>query len=786
MRGLSARMGLASAALAVLLAAVLLILILAIRAQRDASLEARDAQFVIAAVTNLKVSLLDLEDGQRGYVITGRSAFLAPWKVARRRLPGQERRLRELSVGRHPEQALAGDIIARLNSYLTDYSEKVVASVRTNRTAAFSLIVSGNGKQRVDELRSRFDSLTAREDTRARHRRAAAAHRANQALVLGAGGLVLSVAMVLLFALYLRRSVVLPIGRVTLAARGLAAGHLAARVPPSGGGEVGDLGRSFNAMASSLQSQRERLEEQRSELESSVRRLEQERARMASYVAFGRRIAEPGELTRLGSVMLAELSEQAGADRAALFGFGPDEGEDAPVLLARLGLPQPPQFPASAVAPALTRDGTSRLPAPVIGDPNGATGEDLVLPLRQAGATVGFAVFAHSGGPLSAAAAVALEDLAPQTAATLSSALALQRARRDAALVRAVFDATPDAIALLDGTGHTVIENPPMKAVRSALVASVRSAGGGIRTNVDDVGATGSGEVRDELQLRGAGRTFARYAAPVSRAGGAEVGRLVVLREITKEREADRLKDEFFTLVSHELRTPLTSILGYLELVLDDEDAAVGAEPRRYLEVVQRNATRLLRLVGDLLFVAQVEAGQLALNRGTVDLERVAAEAAEAAQPPAEARSVTVTCDLEPVALESADRDRLGQVLDNLIANAIKFTPEGGAVILRLREEGPDAVLEVTDDGPGIPVEEQAHLFDRFYRAASATRQAVQGVGLGLTIVKAICEAHGGRVTVHSAEGAGTTFRVELPIQAGAAQAEPVPAARDDGAPGGR
>lgn len=223
-----------------------------------------------------------------------------------------------------------------------------------------------------------------------------------------------------------------------------------------------------------------------------------------------------------------------------------------------------------------------------------------------------------------------------------------------------------------------------------------------------------------------------------------------------------QVKDEFFALVSHELRTPLTSIMGYLELVRDDEDE-LPADTRRFLEVVDRNAQRLLRLVGDMLFVAQVEAGRLSLERSSVDLRTVAQDAVEAARPAAARGRVTLELDAAPGPPITGDRDRLGQMIDNLISNALKFTPEGRAVRVSLRDDGRDAVLEVGDEGVGIPEADQEHLFERFFRASTAVSKAVPGAGLGLTIVKTIVEAHGGSIALTSTEGIGTTVRVTLP-----------------------
>jgi signal transduction histidine kinase len=228
--------------------------------------------------------------------------------------------------------------------------------------------------------------------------------------------------------------------------------------------------------------------------------------------------------------------------------------------------------------------------------------------------------------------------------------------------------------------------------------------------------------------------------------------------------EGERLKDEFFALVSHELRTPLTSIIGYLELVLDDEDE-LSDDARRFLEVVERNAKRLLRLVGDMLFVAQVEAGRLSLESAEVNLGTIAAESVEAARPAAERAGVTLSLQATPVKPMAGDRDRFGQMIDNLVSNALKFTPDEGRVDVRLTDAGDHAVVEVSDTGMGIPDEEQKRLFERFFRASSATSRAVPGAGLGLTIVKTIVEAHGGTVGLTSREGEGTTVRVQLPYE---------------------
>jgi signal transduction histidine kinase len=228
-------------------------------------------------------------------------------------------------------------------------------------------------------------------------------------------------------------------------------------------------------------------------------------------------------------------------------------------------------------------------------------------------------------------------------------------------------------------------------------------------------------------------------------------------------RELDQLKDEFVSLVSHELRTPLTSIRGYLELVLED-GGPLTDEQRRFLGIVDRNSERLLGLVSDLLFLAQIEAGKLAIEVRPVDLDTIVEECIETSSPVAAARSVELAFSTTTVPTLQGDRARLAQVLDNLVSNALKFTPSGGRVEVRLKTVNDRAVLEVEDTGLGIPADEQQQLFERFFRSSRATENAIPGTGLGLTITKAIVERHGGRIELESTENVGTIVRVELPI----------------------
>ncbi len=228
-------------------------------------------------------------------------------------------------------------------------------------------------------------------------------------------------------------------------------------------------------------------------------------------------------------------------------------------------------------------------------------------------------------------------------------------------------------------------------------------------------------------------------------------------------RELDRLKDEFIGLVSHELRTPLTSIIGYVEMLR--EEGTSGPNDHHCAEVIERNAKRLLRLVGDLLFLSRIQSGKMAMEFRSADLADIAACAVEELRPEARRKHIDLALSATAIPRLAVDPTRIAQLLGNLLSNAVKFTPDGGRVEVRLGREGDQVVLAVADTGVGIPAADRERIFERFFRTAIATRQAVQGTGLGLTITKAIVEAHHGTIAVDSDQGRGSTFTVRLALR---------------------
>jgi signal transduction histidine kinase len=228
---------------------------------------------------------------------------------------------------------------------------------------------------------------------------------------------------------------------------------------------------------------------------------------------------------------------------------------------------------------------------------------------------------------------------------------------------------------------------------------------------------------------------------------------------------ADLAKDEFIATVSHELRTPLTSMNGYVELLLEDGADPLTQEQRSFLATVQRGSVRLQRLMNDLLLTAQVRSGHLDIQKARIDVVELARQAVEGAQAHAGRKSLqlSLSAPSHPIVID-ADVVRMAQAIDNLISNAIKFTPESGRVDVALAQNEEHVTLTVADTGMGMTAADIDHLFERFFRTDSAQAQQIQGSGLGLPIVKAIVEAHDGTITVTSEPNAGTTFVISLPL----------------------
>jgi PAS domain S-box-containing protein len=372
-----------------------------------------------------------------------------------------------------------------------------------------------------------------------------------------------------------------------------------------------------------------------------------------------------------------------------------------------------------------------------------------------------------------------------------------QALRRSEADHRAIFERSPIGIARIGGDGELVEANPALLGMLEQDFESMRGNAWPDLLRAYDQAASrqqvapflagiiagGSVQVRASTAA-GKWLWLQLTATSIPDSSGRPEHLLVMIEDVTAVRETsdqlaealdsqrsananleklDRTKTEFLSIVSHEFRTALTGIQGFSELIRDgglEQD-----EVRAYGGYIFNDADRINRLIGDMLDLDRMESGRMIMRSGDVDINEVLAEAM--ARAGTAAATVEFKADLDPrLPIVVGDRDRLIQVVSNLVNNAIKYSPDGGTVTLSTRADGGYALVSVADTGLGIPPDEIGHVFERFRRVRSGAAQSIPGTGLGLTIVKQIVEMHGGKIWVESAVGHGSAFHFTVPLVA--------------------
>ncbi|MBJ7472140.1 MAG: GAF domain-containing protein, partial [Solirubrobacteraceae bacterium] len=493
-------------------------------------------------------------------------------------------------------------------------------------------------------------------------------------------------------------------------------------------------------------------------------------------------------------VVLTCAADMLGAEIGCMYALTGDDDE-APQLVAARGVSEA-QLPATAAelsglaGRALTErrsltggsyDGDLRLEAfgktiPVR--------RELHVPMRYGDQIIGVLSIGRSNdAPFAPDDIAAVEHLGEQGAVAFINASESERRRWLANVHRAVLDATGDAIRLIGPDGELILNNREMKRfdrevfgiepietgadlpAMGHLVGQQTADPEAYRARLQEILADPEREFSDEYELVTSHRWIHRFTAPVHTSEGKLAGRIFVLREVTEQRRASALKDELMSTVSHELRTPLSAILGFAELLrVRDYDKA---ERDEYLDTIHQQATRLSRLISDFLDIQRLEQSDEHLRMNRIELrsmlkQQVELFARQSTDHPVELRS---SGDL----LIDGDEEHLRRAVSNLISNAIKYSPDGGAVTVEATRKNGDVVVAVRDEGIGIPAEDQRRVFDRFFRVDSVATRKINGTGLGLALVREIARAHGGDVGVESVEGQGSRFWLKVPATQDAA-----------------
>lgn len=334
--------------------------------------------------------------------------------------------------------------------------------------------------------------------------------------------------------------------------------------------------------------------------------------------------------------------------------------------------------------------------------------------------------------------------------------------------VEAIISNMADGLAVTSLEGEILLMNPAAERIfgidRGSLIGRPYSVlFKGLQLDSLFQSAAGQGKMASkEISLkRPSEHFFMVMATPMRDIEGSVQGVIFLLHDITELKRITHMKTEFVSMVTHDLKTPLTSIQGFVEVILtrNPSPEKVG----NYLQIVKEETARLVRLINNLLDLAKIEAGEFGLNTAPVNLTETVREALSAMA----GRSTLHKFEFTPpssVPLVHADRDLLIQVFNNLISNAIKYSPEGGKVEIRIRPLEQAIEVDVEDEGIGIPEEKLSRLFERFYRVDSKAMEGIKGTGLGLANVKYIVEAHGGSLRVKSKEGKGSVFTFSLPL----------------------
>ena len=351
------------------------------------------------------------------------------------------------------------------------------------------------------------------------------------------------------------------------------------------------------------------------------------------------------------------------------------------------------------------------------------------------------------------------------------------------AVYEAMINSTADGLTVTDQEGKIVIMNP---AAAKMLLYDPKEVIGkdyiGIARAADKNGVFIQPENRPLKTILKAGGSFTNHTAnyyirrdntkfPAAITTSAIlinsqiIGAIITFRDVTHEKEVDRMKTEFLSLASHQLRTPLSAIRWFLEMLIAGDAGKLNPEQTEFVQNINESTVRMIQLVNDLLNITRIESGRIIIDPKPTDLGKLIQSVIAELQPKLEVKKqkIILSChpDLKQINL---DPNLISAVYLNLLNNAIKYSPEGGEIMVMVSKKGPEVLSQISDSGFGIPQNEQHRIFEKFFRATNIVKRESQGTGLGLYLVKAIIESSNGKIWFKSEENHGTTFWFSLPI----------------------
>jgi PAS domain S-box-containing protein len=711
--------------------AIALVVVLGVSALTFRSLGRADAderavaesQQRLLAVEGVVSTLKDAETGQRGYLLTRQPRFLEPYRAA---TAGIEDALARLDA--YPEARSYAPGLRRLAmGKLAILDETVRLGERGDFERATAIVGSGRGKEAMDRIRAVAAEVAYAEERALARRRAAAGASAGRTRAVVGLGTALAFLLVGVARFATQRSV----GAQERAQR--------------------ELGRS----------------------ERSLRRLYEITSTAGGTGDFGPLLALGCEHFGLSTGLLSRVC----GDRWEVLAIHPPDGA------LRAGA----SFPLEDVYCSVTLHSAEPVSFEHAGQSQWsehrcytATGMEAYLgaPVRVRGEQAGTLCFldrAPRAEPFTERDRAFLRILAQWVGGELERREAAEALGAREERYRSLVESASDLIYTTDREGRFTYVNPPFTATLGFGEAELlgrpaldlvredqrRVVGRFYREQVEEGRATSY--LRIPVVTRDGREVWLGQNWVLLRERGEVVGAQAVARDITRQYETERMKDEFLSVVSHELRTPLTAIRGSLGLLASGKMGTLQERGQRMLEIAARNTDRLVRLINDLLDLEKMASGKETLERRDVDAADLVQQAAEVMRPMAAQNGVELVAAGAPAPLW-ADPDRVLQVLVNLLSNAIKFSPQGGAVRLEAAREGGEVRFRVRDEGRGIPADKLEAVFERFQQVDSSDAREKGGTGLGLPIARKIAEQHGGRLWVESEWGRGSTFFLALPV----------------------
>jgi PAS domain S-box-containing protein len=339
-----------------------------------------------------------------------------------------------------------------------------------------------------------------------------------------------------------------------------------------------------------------------------------------------------------------------------------------------------------------------------------------------------------------------------------------------ASKLEAVLNGIADGVIVLDLKEQIVTSNPAAEKILADMSGNFQT--GPMRELPNELfknviaDSYSDKDIFNTRRFRVGGRVLSTTAAPVRDPDGTSLGTVLVLRDITREAEAETLKDSFIASISHELRTPLTAIRGYSELLIQLHNEDPEGTSLRFAKAINHNTAQLMQHINGLIDMTHIQAGDLNLVKENVNVDSIIVDVVNRWRPRMEGKGLHLEVESKDEELPVyGDRNRLYWAIQNLLSNAYNYTLKDDFIIVRVYREGNEARIDVEDTGVGIAANDQEYLFSRFFRARNELTFGAPGVGLGLFITRSIIDAHDGRVWADSDLGVGSTFSIALPLR---------------------